>query len=77
MLVSSHLSGKNRWVVYNPAANSWRALPAILPTITNFGYDAVWTGSELLAWGPLYSCLYGDCGGEVVGQAGIRLRTGG
>jgi hypothetical protein len=75
MVASSHLQEKIRWVAYDPRAASWRALPAVLPPIKNFALEALWTGSELIAWGPLYSCIYGDCGGGIIGHAGIRLRA--
>jgi N-acetylneuraminic acid mutarotase len=36
---------------YNPAANSWTALPTSGAPARRVGHTAVWTGSEMIAWG--------------------------
>ena len=35
---------------YNPATNTWRALPAA-PVSGRFRFGSVWTGTELVVWG--------------------------
>jgi N-acetylneuraminic acid mutarotase len=36
---------------YNPAANTWAALPALNAPNPRTGHRAVWTGDEMLIWG--------------------------
>jgi hypothetical protein len=49
---------------YNPAANSWTALPTSgAPTARDF-HTAVWTGSEMIVWGGWNGSSYLNDGGR-------------
>ena len=63
-----------RWVAYDPAAEVWRALPPSPPARFFEGASLMWSGSELLAWGPLWDChLNCDQSVNVVGSIGLRF----
>ena len=53
--------GSSSWVYfndggrYNPAANSWTALPTAGAPTARQDHTAVWTGSEMIVWGGMYS----------------------
>jgi hypothetical protein len=36
---------------YNPAGNSWTAMPATGAPAARYNHTAVWTGSEMIVWG--------------------------
>ena len=36
---------------YNPAANSWTAVPTTGAPAARYRHTAVWTGSEMIVWG--------------------------
>ncbi len=47
-VVSSNFNNGAR---YNPAANTWTALPTLGAPAARFGHDAVWAGNRLVIWG--------------------------
>jgi N-acetylneuraminic acid mutarotase len=47
---------------YNPASNTWKALPTSGAPTGRFWHIAVWTGSEMIVWGGGQERLLGDGG---------------
>src|SRR5438046_851208 len=55
MLVWGGSSGSGKFYndggVYDPAANSWGAIPTNGAPGPRFAHTAVWTGTEMIVWG--------------------------
>ena len=50
--------------LYNPAGNSWRVAATSGAPSLRFGHTAVWTGTEMIAWGGAYNGGYLHDGGR-------------
>ncbi len=66
--------GRNVGAAYNPASRTWRTLPPAPGPVQSIegGYQAVWTGRELLGWGMGVNAAY-DPGDQPMAPA---LRVG-
>src|SRR6185436_7552794 len=58
------VNGLNTGGRYNPNTDSWTATTTTNAPTARFGHTAVWTGSEMIVWGGIYSSLIFNTGGR-------------
>src|SRR6266550_2761307 len=55
---------------YNPGTDSWTATTTTNAPTSRYGHTAVWTGSEMIAWGG-YDGSYLNTGGRYCAQSTV------